>query len=458
MSRQINNPLVNYLEQLDATLYNVFDDLCLLSLLKVRGNGITFLYPTDKQYREQIKRHAYSNSPETAVSMIKSLILLDYLPTPMDFSNKKDDIPNAHRKKLQLKSVTSQTVTLVSEHVLTADNNFSRYSRGEPIAVYHMTGADELTTGGDPSSIEYQSSTSKRVNQSKQHMPEKDLAACIEGMYCKGQSNAYIGIMGMLYGSIVASGNSGIAKAVYNKLCASTRASFYSVVSPYNLEKDYNIGTAIESSGLCDLHKHTSSTIKKALKKGQSNYKTNLNNLINLSGISKEQQEEQLKKRTKLRNQLFSTISNPIDAKTGVINVYKNDANLYKDLLTMYCHIMEIQELDNRESFTNFIFNIKNIYNNVSSFTKTVTETGFALTLYYNLIKSDAFLYVPVVEINDLEKSSDNVCLYQSLNYRLPAPNNTALFTIQFNNVVYKEEFDTSDTSYLGGVLNSLNI
>ena len=79
--------VTKFLEQTDKDLYQALDDLCLFGLFRTRGRGVTFLYPTDKSYRKKIIDSAYSNTPEKAVDMIRSLVLLDYLPSPNDFKN-----------------------------------------------------------------------------------------------------------------------------------------------------------------------------------------------------------------------------------------------------------------------------------------------------------------------------------------------------------------------------------
>lgn len=449
--------LTQYLKQIDDELYQVFDDLCLFSLFRIRGSGVTFLYPADKTYRRSIINKAYSNNPEDAVDMVKSLVLLDYLPTTTEFANKRDDIPNAHCKRVVITTADNQTVVLASGHTLTVDKNFTQYRQDDPVAVYTMEGKGVLPSGDVVSDMKYANARTKRNTTSTRITPEKELAECIENIYNQKQfSKVYRGIMGLVYGCVVSHGNSALAKTVFNNICASYRASFYNIVAPYNLERNYDVSTLLENSGICALGKHSSSVIRKAIQKGNDNYNDNLVAVFSLSGVSEEVRHSQLQKRTKIRNKLFSTINNPIDAKTAVIKTYgTNTSGLYKDLLTMYCHISEGDEFGDRGAFSNFLFSIKNVFNHKNSFTKTSTETGFALTLFYNLIKSDAFLYTPVLSKNELETNND-ICAYLSLNYRLPNPNDTNLFTIQFNETEFDDN-ESTDTSYFGTMISSMN-
>ncbi len=451
--------LTQYLEQLDHDLYQVFDDLCLFSLFRVRGAGVTFLYPTDKTYRRKIINKAYSTNPEDAVDMIKSLVLLDYLPTPTEFANKRDDIPNAHRKRLEVATADRQLVTLASGHTLTVDKNFTRYRQDDPVAVYTLDGKGIMPSGEVASDMKYANTRTKHQSSAKKNTPEKELAEYIETLYNKRQfSGVYRGVMGMVYGCIASNGNSSLAKIVYNSICASSRASFYNIVAPYSLERNYDISTVLENSGICQLGKHSSSVVRKALHSGNDKHDANLAAVIELSGMNPESRAAQLQKRNKLRNKLFSMINNPIDAKTVVAKTYgSNVSGLYKDLLTMYCHICEGEEFGDRGAFNNFLFSIKNVFNHKNSFTKTSTETGFALTMYYNLLKSDAFLYVPVLAKNELEKNKSGECIYSSLDYRLPSPNSVSLFTIQFNESTHTTTGGSSDTSYFGSMMTSMN-
>lgn len=457
--------ITKYLEHIDTNLHQVFEDLCLFSLFRTRGAGITFLYPSNAEYRREITNKAYSNNPEDAVAMIKSLVLLDYLPTPTEFANKKDDIPNAHRKKLVVESTDRHNVSLASGHTLVVDKRFTAFRQDEMVAVYTLSGDGALPSGEVVSEMKYANTRTKRQSTAQRKTPEKDLAECVESLYNNKQfTDVYRGIMGMVYGCIASNGNASVAKLVYDGICASDRASFYNIVAPYKLERNYDISTVLENSGICQLGKHSAVVIRKALKKGNAGYATSMQVITSLCKVTTQDIASRMQQRNKLRNKLFSMINNPIDSKTVVLKTYGNNVNgLYKDLLTMYCHIAKSDEYADPGAFNNFLFSVKHVFNHKNSFSKTSTETGFALTLYYNLIKSDAFMYVPIMSKDQLEKNKDGNCIYTSMNYDLPSPNDTSLFTIQFNNKNDKSggakttDTDTDGTSYFGGILNSIS-
>ncbi|MGK0368102.1 MAG: hypothetical protein ACI9QD_001243, partial [Thermoproteota archaeon] len=130
--------ITKYLETIDKELYTILDDLCLFGLFRSRGSGVTFLYPTDKSYRKSIAKEAYGNTPEKAVDMIKALVLSDYLEKPADFSNKKDNIGNMLRKKLEIDKVEGDVVLLKGGLKLTM-SKFKAMS-GDSLAVYCLAG------------------------------------------------------------------------------------------------------------------------------------------------------------------------------------------------------------------------------------------------------------------------------------------------------------------------------
>ena len=89
--------ILRYLEDNDKELHEVFERLCVGSILRPRGkaNGVTFLHPVDKDYRKEIVDGAFGANPEKALQMLRSMTLQDFLPNTSDFMTRKDDIPNS---------------------------------------------------------------------------------------------------------------------------------------------------------------------------------------------------------------------------------------------------------------------------------------------------------------------------------------------------------------------------
>ena len=127
-----------------------------------------------------------------------------------------------------------------------------------------------------------------------------------------------------------------------------------------------------------------------------------------------------------------------------------NLSRLYKDLLTVYCYLAALNEAEDPSYFTNsFTFVMKHIFNHNNSFSESVNETVYNLSIYYNLVKSDAFLYTPVSKKNEIDS------LYVDMHSQLPDPNAETLFTIQFNTDLVNKFGGGSDT-FFGGIVGGL--
>jgi hypothetical protein len=92
---------------------------------------------------------------------------------------------------------------------------------------------------------------------------------------------------------------------------------------------------------------------------------------------------------------------------------------------------------------------MKHIFNHNNSFSESVNETVYNLSIYYNLIKSDAFLYIPVSDKDQIDP------LYTDKQSILPDPNDESLFTIQFNTDLVSKFGGGSDT-FFGGIVGGL--
>ena len=442
--------VTKFLEQTDKDLYQALDDLCLFGLFRTRGRGVTFLYPTDKSYRKKIIDHAYSNTPEKAVDMIKALVLLDYLPSPTDFKNKKDDIPNALHKKLEVDSADANGVKLKSGHKLEVDKSFAPLRAGEPVAVYKISGKGELSLTGAASTMKYNNKSKGGYRGgSLEKSDEIKLTECVERIYASGQSKIYMTVMSLIYQYAADNADAVVKKLIHGRICASARASFYNIVAPWSLEKDYNIATMIRGADLVSLVACDQATVANLIKSREDQYKTQLGRLINV--VDGRTDRAVTEKRDEKRKELINVIKTPTEARTKVLTAYEGDSSrLYKDLLTVYCYIAALNEAEDPSYFTNsFVFVMKHIFNHNNSFSESVNETVYNLSIYYNLIKSDAFLYIPVSNKNQIDP------LYTDKHSILPDPNDESLFTIQFNTDLVSKFGGGSDT-FFGGIVGGL--
>jgi hypothetical protein len=133
--------ILNYIRHADNELYELIQDLCIGRMFVPRrgSTGLTFLRPS-KSLLAKIKKEAEGDNPENAISMLQSMILLDHLPSISDFDDKKDDIPNFLRKKLLIKKVGSNEVTLTNDSTIKVDKDFMARADRNNIAVYILDG------------------------------------------------------------------------------------------------------------------------------------------------------------------------------------------------------------------------------------------------------------------------------------------------------------------------------
>jgi hypothetical protein len=174
-----------------------------------------------------------------------------------------------------------------------------------------------------------------------------------------------------------------------------------------------------------------------------STYNENLQNLIGVSPT----QEEFAARRIEAES-LMNSINTAPQARSKVLEAYGNDASrLYKDLLTVYCSLAATKEAADDKYFSStFVYVMKHVFNHQNSFSKTINDAVYDLSLFYNLIKSDAFKYRPTAE---------QPASYIDLGGALPSPSDSKYYTIQFSDttIMHGGGFDSS---YFGGVLNSL--
>jgi len=378
--------------------------------------------------------------------MIRSLVLLDYLPSPNDFKNKKDDIPNSLHKKLEVDTADAKEVKLKSGHKLVVDSSFAPLRAGEPVAVYKLSGKGELPTTGTASTMKYSNKTKGEYQGGAlDKSDEIKLTECVERIYASGQSKIYRTVMSIIYEYVVSNNDDELKNQIKKRLCASARASFYNIVSPWSLEKDYNISNMISKAGLVSLVNCDTETVSALVRSRENKYTTQLSSLIG------ETSRKVTESRDETRKDLIKVIRTPTEARTKVLDAYKGDSSrLYKDLLTVYCYLAALNEAEDPSYFTNsFVFVMKNIFNHNNSFSESVNEAVYNLSIYYNLVKSDAFLYEPVSKQSDIDEE------YINMNSKLPDPNDDSLFTIQFNSDIVNKFGGGSDT-FFGGIVGGL--
>jgi hypothetical protein len=128
--------IFQWLEAQDPELAGAVRELCLDRLLEPPpGHGVTFLYPQEKAYRDEIVDATYSADPESAIKLVESLIIPDALPKGADF--KKRPIGSRLGVRYAVESAEAGTVRLAGGVELVPAKNFSPFGRREhEIAVW----------------------------------------------------------------------------------------------------------------------------------------------------------------------------------------------------------------------------------------------------------------------------------------------------------------------------------
>jgi hypothetical protein len=426
-----------YLEKYDKELYQAIDDLCLLNLFNVRRNGVTFLHPRDKAFRKKIIDYSYSDNPEKAVDMIKSLVLMDYLPEPRNFESRKDDIPNALRKRVEISGTEDKCVMLKSGHKLEIEDKFAPFRLNTPCAVYNLTGIGDFPTSGQSTTMKYieKKSNSKYCNNTN---PDKlHLIGYIENRYYKKNKNIYRAVLAFLFKSALNTNDIDVLCNIYKGMCASARSTFYVLVSPYSSEDPYKLGLLINI--LCEFpeklkgnnQSDSINTCAKMYKPLRDKIIVTVREKLSIDRV------KCINSSNDIRKKLLNDIDSSVNLRSVLNKAYDGDKQrLAKDVFTVYCFLAVINEDSDPESYKNcFTYVVKNIYNNLHSVLNHNRDLAFNISVYLNLLRSDAFVYEPSLES---ESPPDE------FKRNIPDPTSkTELFSIEKNEIT--ERSDESD-------------
>ena len=143
--------ILQWIEDKDNELACAIRDLCLDNMLVPRGGspGVTFLYPKEKEYREEIVRKAYSDDADDAVKLIRSLIIPVAFHGTDDF--KENPPVGSHLGvKYEVKSVAEGAVVLAGGVKLTPADDFHPLTSctGKLLAVWYVD-AGRLPLSGE---------------------------------------------------------------------------------------------------------------------------------------------------------------------------------------------------------------------------------------------------------------------------------------------------------------------
>jgi hypothetical protein len=175
MSKRVTKhcSILNYIRHADSDLYELIQDLCIGRMLVPRRNtpGLTFLRP-DKALLSKIQSMASGDNPEEAVRVLQSMVLLDNLPTPGDFDDKKDDIPTFLRKKLGVVSVDGKKVNLKNGGECVVDKDFAARNDRGTISVYVLS-KELIPTDGEESQFANAKKATRKVKGGAEYQQNK---------------------------------------------------------------------------------------------------------------------------------------------------------------------------------------------------------------------------------------------------------------------------------------------
>ena len=419
--------LTQYLEQVDKDLYQAFDDLCLFGLFRVRGNGVTFLYPTNKAYRKKIIDHTYSNNPEKAIDMVKALVLLDYIPRPSEFKSKT--VVNSLHLPVAVSKADTKEVELKSGHTLTVAKDFATLRADDPVAVYHMSGTGELPMTGEKVKVSFDKKMKKGGFNIDEKTTSEEIMKKVEEIYLDGFSrksenkHIYTAIVSLIFNWASTSDGAADKEHILSKTGAHPRATFYSLMK--DDARDYKC--IINKIGLNEILECDKVQECKIIDHHYSYY-TNLKKLTGDVKYDDDFDEKRMK--------LISKI--PGDYKTKLESLYSNKDRLYIDLLSVFCKLFEDEEY-NASDFTFFLDSLKS-YPDVDSFFNGGFNTGFFHSIVGVFPYSDSFLFKPGVAPHD--------------SHELPPPDKKAKFSVQPRPITRSKMGGNESGTFFGGVMS----
>jgi len=148
--------LHKFLELHDKQLFNIFENMCMFSILRPRAaNGITLLRPNDK-YKQEIASIVFGDSPENAIPIIQSLVIHKYLPNTTSWST-ESSLYNAFKMPIKFKSAAGNKVVInimdaakkPVEITLVKNPEFISFSNRTNMAIWDIEGAARIPTDGE---------------------------------------------------------------------------------------------------------------------------------------------------------------------------------------------------------------------------------------------------------------------------------------------------------------------
>jgi hypothetical protein len=326
------------------------------------------------------------------------------------------------RKKLEIDKVEGDVVLLKGGLKLTM-SKFKAMS-GDSLAVYCLSGKGELSTTTAPATVKYtQSKPISGARGGAEQGSAYELAQWVEGVYKdqpKEKKNAYQAVMAYTYFLAMQMGDDSvdICKKLVAGMSAGARSSFYTIFSPYcefglsNLDPEFVsqcLGMKRDMPACFESYpafyvEYRDSVIKKA------------DCSVDLESRKKDQQD----------------VIHRSSANTVVYQVKKqyedNMGKLARDLFSVYNYLALVMEASEDNYYNScFLWIVRNVYTSISDITEHSLDLAYNMTIYGNLVRSDAYKYCPI-------DSKTVMTGYESLGLVLPSPTmKEKLFSIEQN-------------------------
>jgi hypothetical protein len=141
--------IFQWVEAQDPAFAAAINRLCLEGALSPggRGAGVTFLYPEDKAYRDEIIEKAYTDEADEAEKLVCSLIIPDALLTGADFSRRA--VGSRTGVKYGVESADASRVKLTGGVELTPARDFQTLAKREGSIAIWLVSKGRLPLSGE---------------------------------------------------------------------------------------------------------------------------------------------------------------------------------------------------------------------------------------------------------------------------------------------------------------------
>lgn len=453
--------ILNYIRHADNELYELIQDLCIGRMFVPRRGsaGLTFLRPS-KSLLAKIKKEAEGDSPENAISMLQSMILLDHLPSISDFDDKKDDIPNFLRKKLSIKKVGSNDVVLTNDSTIKVDKDFMARADRNNIAVYLID--------GEPVSSEASEfkNTSKKTKKGGAELFDKSSRSgvfekILEIMVNNNTDPAAELIVELLHWTQTETENNTensrkkkLAELIKSQTSHDSLASLAIILQPYKTNNTYITDEELNTFSKSVYGKDIKNFIERPIYSRCTDIKGEYENILS-SKCSCSSKIEDCRKdlydiaaKPTIINSIHKTLN---DIKKSDLPELRKDLSTSEMLAEAELRVLSAILLDNSDSSLN-INEVRNLfqmctldkpYMCVNQEAINSANVGYYYSTVYLMARSDALCYVPGLEysgtLRDIAKEDKCISLSESVKqYFEEKRENSSKLIVEFCNFLNK--------------------